>query len=86
MSAGYYFSDREIARATTYIKDDQYLASIYGTKVYRVKRLREKAAKPVVEKDDGPLIGMTGHQLHQEQMEKGSARLLKHILHARGFK
>jgi len=84
MSAGYYFSDREIARATTYIKDDKYLASIYGTKVYRVKRLRENATKPVVHKDDGPPIGYDCFERENLKMEVASKKLLEAIMNARG--
>lgn len=82
------FSDREIANATVYIKDDKYIASIYGVQPYRVARLRKERAKK-----GGAMIGMASGKdpkmttvgadselLHRKHMEEGSARLLSAVL------
>lgn len=77
-------SEDDILRACRYIKDDRYIANAFGTPLWRVQKLRGKLPKPKPEAREAP-IGMTGHQQHQEQMERSSSALLNRILEARGI-
>ena len=81
-------SDREIANATVYIKDDKYIASIYGVQPYRVARLRKERAKkngaliglPKGSDPKNSNVGSDSELLHRNSMEEGSARLLDALL------
>lgn len=42
MASPMHHADYEIMRACGYIKDDRYLASIFGVTIHRVRRMREK--------------------------------------------
>lgn len=77
-------SDAEIARVTSYIKDDKYIASIYGTNVHRVKRLRENHKQTNNPGVAGDAIGMDSVNSHKSSMKAGSARLLEMIMNERG--
>ena len=78
-------SDSEIAMVTSYIKDDRYIASIYGTNIHRVKRLRESYEKKDIKGVTEMAIGMDCVNRHNLSMEIGSTALLKSILRARGI-
>jgi hypothetical protein len=81
------FTDAEIARTTGYIKDDKYIASVYGTNIRRVKRLREQRieqdskskdnSKPV---DRLPYSASVNDEMHETSMERGSSRLRDKLL------
>lgn len=77
-------SDAEIARVTSYIKDDRYIASIYGTNIHRVKRLRENHKQAAAPGVIGTAIGMDSVHNHNAKMEIGSTKLLESIMKERG--
>lgn len=77
-------SDAEIERVTSYIKDDRYIASIYGTNVHRVKRLRQNYRSKITPGVKGDAIGMDSVHNHHNSMEIGSTKLLESIMRERG--
>lgn len=86
MSA-FMFSDKEISNTTSYIKDDSYVASVYGVTRYRVARLRKEreeakaAAKAAKAADNSRSNGWTDSETaHRKKMQEGSAQLLEALL------
>lgn len=80
-------SDKEIARTTRYIKDDKYIASIYGVSVERVKTVRAKDEDhykgwhtPRIFKTHEGIVSTDGYEKHCEKMEQGSALLRDAVL------
>lgn len=77
------FSDTEIENTTGYIKDDRYIASIYGCSEYRVKRLRERkeSREPKGMKHENLTMYCSAQSddRYREKMARGSHGLLKAI-------
>jgi hypothetical protein len=81
------FTDTEIAKVTGYIKDDNYIASLYGVSVHRVRRLRHKRAQEVVNSMDRrnlanhlPYSSSERDDMHITDMQRGSNRLREKLL------
>lgn len=80
-------SDSEIGRTSRYMKDDKYIASIYGVSVERVKRARAKEIERNKHKDkpfDGKIhiepLSFTKDEEHAKRMERGSTMLRDAVL------
>lgn len=86
MSSPYSQAESDIIRTCSYIKDDRYIASIYGISIHKVRRLREKvrhskrsenrAFKEAAE----PVDFKNSERCHQQMMEEGSKRLLNNLI------
>ena len=83
MTSPFYFTDREIRKVTKYIKDDRYIASIYGCSTRRVRMLREKGSRREPDYSGGPPIGMDCVARDHASIAKGTAELLKSIMRER---
>lgn len=78
----YECTDEEIIRAIRYIKDDRYIASIFGVNVKRIKSLREKESMANKDRKQPVQRGIFTHVKskdgateHEKAMEKGSSML-----------
>ena len=81
------FTDAEILRVTGYIKDNKYIASIYGVSIHKVKRLREQQSERADKSiDRRNLVEHASYdssaydEMHISNMERGSSRLRDGIL------
>ena len=78
--------EQDIIRTCGYIKDDQYIASIYGVKVHKVRRLREKVpqSKRAENRDfcqkAEPIDFNDSERANQQMMEQGSYMLLNSLM------
>lgn len=86
MSSPYFQTEQDIIRTCGYIKDDQYIASVYGVSVWRVKRLREKvpqnkrAENRAYHHQGEPVDYKNSERAYHQMMEIGSRSLLEKLL------
>lgn len=80
-------NDPEIARTTRYIKDDKYIANVFGVSAERVRRVRLKDMERNKHKDkplDGKIhmepISFLKDEEHEKKMERGSTMLRNAVL------
>lgn len=86
MSGPYFQTESDIIRTCSYIKDDSYIASIYGVSIHKVRRLREKvhhskrSENRAFKETAEPVDFKNSERCHQQMMEDGSMRLLDALL------
>lgn len=86
MSSAYFQVESDIVRTCGYIKDDQYIASVYGVSVHKVHRLREKvpqnkrAENRAFRQQAEPVDFKNSERANQMMMEQGSQRLLESMM------
>lgn len=80
-------NDPEIARATRYIKDDKYIANVFGVSSKRVRSVRLKDMERNKHKDkplDGKIhmepLSFFKDEEHEKKMERGSTMLRNAVL------
>lgn len=86
MSSSYFQTESDIIRTCSYIKDDSYIASVYGVSVHRVRRLREKvhhskrSENRTFRQTAEPVDFKNSERFHQQMMEQGSEMLLNSLM------
>lgn len=86
MSSAYHQSEQDIVRTCGYIKDDRYIASVYGVSVHKVRRLREKvpqnkrAENRAFRQQAEPVDFKNSERANQMMMEQGYQRLLESLM------
>lgn len=81
------FSDGELERTISYIKDDKYIASLYGCSIHRIRRLRQKLnqqedkrAEAAAQKDNTVYFWAEGDARYRADMQRGSNLLYKSLI------
>lgn len=82
-------NEADIIRTCGYIKDDQYIASVFGVSISKVRRLREKVPKQkrvqrkimrhLLEASE-PVDFKNNERIHVRMMQEGSKRLLDSLM------
>lgn len=86
MSSAYFDTERDIIRTCGYIKDDKYIASVYGVSVHKVRRLREKvpqnkrAENRAFRQQAEPVNIKDCDRTHRSMMEHGSTAMLNSLM------
>ena len=86
MSSPYSQAESDIIRTCSYIKDDRYIASIYGISIHKVRRLREKvrhskrSENRAFRETAEPVDFKNSERFHQQMMEQGSEMLLNSLM------
>ena len=86
MSSSYFQTESDIIRTCSYIKDDRYIASVYGVSVHRVRRLRERvhhskrSENRAFRETAEPVDFKNSERFHQQMMEQGSEMLLNSLM------
>ena len=86
MSGPYFQTESDIIRTCSYIKDDRYIASIYGVSIHKVRHLREKvhhskrSENRAFKETAEPVDFKNSDRCHQKMMEQGSEMLLNSLM------
>ena len=79
-------NEQDVIRTCGYIKDDQYIASVYGISIQKVRRLREKVPKKKLreviafQQNAEPINLKESDRWNQNMMEQGSQKLLDALI------
>ena len=86
MSSHYFQTESDIIRTCGYIKDDKYIASIYGVSVNKVREMREKvhhskrSENRAFREISEPVDSKNNERCYQRMMAEGSKRLLDSLM------
>lgn len=85
MSNSYFSVESDIVRTCGYIKDDKYIASVFGVPLSQVRRLRQKVPKykrfqNKMIADTEPMDLRNSQLAYEQMMEMGSQQLLNSLV------